>query len=196
MIFRGKQFHNVGPKNRILYFCRVNLRAVMCTQCRFLVSYESKSVFLANILQKWSGNRPFILVWYGKTRGECWWRTQRRRFQHWDAACCWRRDTVASGTWHQWRHWRRLSVSNSTVLTCVVHKVVSSEITGHFVQKFSRNLKINFWKFSLLIKPPVLWPIYRSTCISRQLQLRTWWFCWCRVLLPACPCWWQPAHSD
>jgi len=45
MIFRGKQFHNVGPKNRILYFCRVNLRAVMCTQCRFLVSYESKSVF-------------------------------------------------------------------------------------------------------------------------------------------------------
>ena len=21
-------------------------------------------------------------------------------------------------------------------------------------------------------------------------------FCWCKVLLPSCPCWWQPVHSD
>jgi len=37
---------------------------------------------------------------------------------------------------------------------------------------------------------------YRSTCVSRHLQLRTGGFCWCKVLPPACPCWWQPAHSD
>jgi len=34
-----------------------------------------------------------------------------------------------------------------------------------------------------------LWPLYRSTCVSRHLQLRTGKFCWCKVLLPACPCW-------
>ena len=39
-------------------------------------------------------------------------------------------------------------------------------------------------------------PFYRSTCVSRQLQLRTGGFCWCKVLLPTCPCWRQPAHSD
>jgi len=40
----------------------------------------------------------------------------------------------------------------------------------------------------------VLRPLYRSTCFSRHLQLRTGRFCWCKVLLPACPCWRQPAH--
>ena len=43
----------------------------------------------------------------------------------------------------------------------------------------------------------VLRPVYRSTCVSRMhLQLRTGVFCWCKVLLPTCPCWRQPAHSD
>ena len=35
-----------------------------------------------------------------------------------------------------------------------------------------------------------------STCISRHLKLRTGGFCWCKVLLPMCPCWQQPVHSD
>ena len=34
----------------------------------------------------------------------------------------------------------------------------------------------------------VLWPLYRSTCVSWHLQLRTGEFCWCKVLLPTCPC--------
>jgi len=38
-------------------------------------------------------------------------------------------------------------------------------------------------------QPPILWPLYRSTCISWHLQLRTGGFCWCKVLLPTCPCW-------
>jgi len=42
----------------------------------------------------------------------------------------------------------------------------------------------------------ILWPLYRSTCISQHLQLRTGGFCWCNVLLLACPCWLQPAHSE
>ena len=35
----------------------------------------------------------------------------------------------------------------------------------------------------------VLQPLYRSTCLSQHLQLRTGGFCWCKVLLPAFPCW-------
>ena len=42
----------------------------------------------------------------------------------------------------------------------------------------------------------VSWPLYRSTCIIRHLQSRTGGFCWCKVLLPTCPCWWETAHSD
>ena len=42
----------------------------------------------------------------------------------------------------------------------------------------------------------VLQPLYKSTCVNRHLQLRTGWFCWCKVLLPECSCWRQPAHSD
>ena len=42
----------------------------------------------------------------------------------------------------------------------------------------------------------VLRPLYTSSCVSRHLQLRTGGFCWCKVLLPACLCWRQPAHSD
>jgi len=41
-----------------------------------------------------------------------------------------------------------------------------------------------------------LQPLYRSTCVSWYLQLRTGGFYWCEVLLPAWPCWRQPAHSD
>jgi len=33
-----------------------------------------------------------------------------------------------------------------------------------------------------------------STCVSRHLQLRTGVSCRCNISLPACPCWWQPAH--
>jgi len=42
----------------------------------------------------------------------------------------------------------------------------------------------------------VIRPLYRLTCVSQHLELKTGGFCWCKVLLPACPCWWQPAHSD
>jgi len=50
-----------------------------------------------------------------------------------------------------------------------------------------------------LLLPPFYgqkWPLYRTTCISRHSQLRTGGFCWSKVLLPACRCWWQLAHSD
>ena len=31
-------------------------------------------------------------------------------------------------------------------------------------------------------------------CVSWPLQLRNVRFCWSKVLLPACPCWWQLLH--
>ena len=48
----------------------------------------------------------------------------------------------------------------------------------------------------LLLVLPILWPLYRTTCISQHPQLRTGWFCWSKVLLPAWRCWRQLAHSD
>jgi len=42
----------------------------------------------------------------------------------------------------------------------------------------------------------ILRPLYRATCVSWHRQLRTGRFCCRNVLLPACPCWWQLAHSD
>jgi len=54
---------------------------------------------------------------------------------------------------------------------------------------FDRSLKHNNNNYRLR-------PLYRSTCIGWHSQLRTGGFCWCKVLLPACPCWWQPAHLE
>jgi len=42
-LLKGKMIPKVSPKKRVLHFSRVNLHAVMCTQCPFLVSYERKS---------------------------------------------------------------------------------------------------------------------------------------------------------
>jgi len=42
----------------------------------------------------------------------------------------------------------------------------------------------------------VLWRLYRTVCVSQQPQLRTRGFSGRKVLLPACPCWWQLVHSD
>ena len=41
---------------------------------------------------------------------------------------------------------------------------------------------------------PLFYSHYKG--VSQHLQLRTGAFCWCKVLLPTCPCWWQPVHSD
>jgi len=47
-----------------------------------------------------------------------------------------------------------------------------------------------------LQQSPLLWQLYRSSCFSQHHQLRTGGFCWCRLLLPACPCWQHPVHLD
>jgi len=40
------------------------------------------------------------------------------------------------------------------------------------------------WQASTIIITTVLRPLYRSTCVSRYLLLRTRGFCWCKVLTP------------
>ena len=42
----------------------------------------------------------------------------------------------------------------------------------------------------------ILQPLYRTTCISQHLQLRTGRFCWSKVLMPMCCCWRQVANLD
>ena len=64
----------------------------------------------------------------------------------------------------------------------------------------SHYITANHWtrqcRYSRMTTTTILRPLYRSTCISQHLQLRSGGFCWCKVLLPACPCWQQPVHSD
>ena len=61
----------------------------------------------------------------------------------------------------------------------------------------ARQLSLGYL-YLLPTQPPttVLRPLYRSTCISRHVQLRTGGLCWCKVFLPTFPCWQEPAHSD
>jgi len=47
--------------------------------------------------------------------------------------------------------------------------------------------------FTLLTATAII--LYGSTCVSRHPQLWNGRFCWSKVLLPACTCWWQLAHS-
>jgi len=58
------------------------------------------------------------------------------------------------------------------------------------------SLTVDIWSFDQTFISAchyyyVLWPLYRTTCVTGHLQLRTGWFCWNKVLLPACPCWRQ-----
>jgi len=60
------------------------------------------------------------------------------------------------------------------------------------LQRFFSSLLLR----AVTIQPTVSWPLYSSTCAGRHLPLRTGEFCWCKVVLPTCPCWRQPVHSD
>jgi len=63
----------------------------------------------------------------------------------------------------------------------------TSRHTDHNTSHHSRDEEKSWVTVNATIT--VLRPLYSSTCVSRPLQLRTGGFCWCKVLLPACPCW-------
>jgi len=50
------------------------------------------------------------------------------------------------------------------------------------------------WIYVCVAATTILWLLYRTTCVSLQLQLRTGRFCWSKVLVPACSCCWQLVH--
>jgi len=72
-----------------------------------------------------------------------------------------------------------VSFAISVVLCVVPYEVIWYKILYNIVQHNNNNLQ----------------PVYRSTCVSRHLQLRTGGFYWYKVLLPTCLCWREPAHS-
>jgi len=97
------------------------------------------------------------------------------------------------------RHYERTITAK---LQCIV--VTESILTTNrchsevrnFISHISENKNIIYYNTHSHTHTTVLRPLYRSTGISRHLQLRTGGFCWCKVLLPGCPCWRQPVHSD
>jgi len=72
-----------------------------------------------------------------------------------------------------------VSFAISVVLCVVPYEVIWYKILYNIVQHNNNYLQ----------------PVYRSTCVSRHLQLRTGGFYWYKVLLPTCLCWREPAHS-
>ena len=58
----------------------------------------------------------------------------------------------------------------------------------HFLS-YSKNKGWHFFEqCKSLFTTTVLRPLYRTTCVSRNLQLRTGGFCWSKVLMPTRPC--------
>jgi len=72
----------------------------------------------------------------------------------------------------------KISQSNGTCETVLAHTVHNN--SSHFCAIQHNNN--NNHRFTAIIQV--------------NLQLRTRGFCWGKVLLPTCPCWHQPAHSD
>ena len=97
--------------------------------------------------------------------------------QHYTAvigAECWSLGLLAT------KHWK---VFTSYSRTADKHNYSSEN------RQFKNNSKTVLLHQTTTTTTTVLRPLYRSTCVSRHIQLRTGAFCWCTVLLPACPCW-------
>jgi len=78
---------------------------------------------------------------------------------------------------------------------CHTYGYLSSEKNAvRWLVLISRHLRVitkGRTDVSIKYQPPILqqlYNLYRSTCVSRHLRLRTGGFSWCKVLLPACPC--------
>ena len=96
--------------------------------------------------------------------------------QHYTAvigAECWSLGLLAT------KHWK---VFTSYSRTADKHNHSSEN------RQFKNNSKTVLLHQTTTTTTTVVRPLYRSTCVSRHLQLRTGAFCCCTVLLPACPC--------
>jgi len=77
---------------------------------------------------------------------------------------------------------------------CFINLSLTYLLIDTYPLTYSPGTHIGHWKH--IHDTIILQPLYRSTCISQQPQLRTWGFCWSKVLLPICLCWQQLLHSD
>ena len=97
-------------------------------------------------------------------------------------------------------HWRHAAVEDCWTQWQVTHynfvKPICRLQTRPLISAFLVNDQLaQTWRTTTTV---VLWPLYKSTCIIRHLQLRTGGFCWCKVLLPVSPCcrhWLDKVHK-
>ena len=82
--------------------------------------------------------------------------------------------------------------SENKALFCMMgpHMLMVNLTLGMLLTRFAKFVHSIYVRITTTTITNILWPLYRSrsTCVSRHLQLRTGGFCWCKVLLPACPC--------
>ena len=100
------------------------------------------------------------------------------------------------------KHWRTARLLFLLSLISVYCLCLKSALIKHLehvscsaflLRKTSNKMFYLQWTCTIL---PYLAEKQPPFCGSRHLQIRTGGFCWCKVLLPACPCWRQPVHSD
>ena len=101
------------------------------------------------------------------------------------------RQTVSASPQQQQQNWWHGVVAASLDVTDEVTLYQARLVLG-MVTVFSR------YTISACKQQPPFYSNYKGQPVqpSQQLQLRTGGFCWCKVLLPACPCWQQPARVN
>jgi len=104
----------------------------------------------------------------------------------------------------QWACHKKASAYGSTVGWTPAQRNNNSKSLAHQTQTDQDQTAIDCFKECIFIlyfskdatTTIVLWPLYRTTCVSSHPQFITGGFCWSKILLPACRSRWQVAHSD
>jgi len=111
--------------------------------------------------------------------------TARRRAQHFPAV--WITSCLIKGMWAV----KLCSNRNPRVLNC--HLTQVDLYNGH---KMVVCVRVWYIIPTHITITTILWTLKRTTGISQHLQLRTRGFSWRKVLLQACPWWYQLVHLD
>jgi len=76
----------------------------------------------------------------------------------------------------------------SVCLPALFYRAAINRKLSNYKAQTQNHLQNKKQPFGIITTTTILHTLYRTTCISQHLQLRTGGFCWSKVLLPACHC--------
>ena len=106
--------------------------------------------------------------------------TEETVSERWRCMCSIQLLVILGSLWEKWL-WQKNTFSSLTLLG--VRRSITAVISLCFHSITE-------------VQTVIFQPLYRSACVNHHLQWRTRGFYWSKVLLPACPCWWQLMHLD